>query len=402
MIKLKLHIMCYYIFSLNQKRITVQYKTLFSIISLAIFLLLQGCSETKGEKKQLISKEAPKKTVEINLIKETAYPIWIDFSGKTEAFQNVNVTSRVSGELEKIHFLNGDKIKKNQRLFTVDKTSYLTTLTHKNAILQKDIASLNLSLANVKRYTPLVEKGLATQEKLDQLVAEQKQLEASIRADKAEVKQAQLDVAYCDIKATIDGNIGKALVDIGNIINQGDKLANIVQTYSLYVNFSPSSKTVTLIKKFRSQIKPKIKVTVDTENKVSQDTIELSGQVDFIDTVSNTQTDTVDMRAIIHNDKGLLFAGTFVEIKMFLTDQIPFIAVHPNNISQNQLGSYVLVVGKDNKIQTRQIESSYSNNDLVIIKSGLSAGDRVIVSEITKLRNNQEVIPKEVANKIKY
>jgi len=366
---------------------------------LSTVLLFQGCGDKKEETKQKVQKEIVNQTVEINTISKVKYPIWIDFSGKTEAFQNVNITSRVSGELEKIHFQNGDKIEKNQLLFSIDKTSYETTLAQKEATLQKNIASLNLSVANVKRYEPLVRKGLATQEKLDQLQAEQKQLEASIKADKALVKQAKLDIEYCDIKSTISGNIGKALVDIGNIINKGDKLANIVQTKSLYVNFSPSSKNVILIKKYKSQIKPTIKVLVDIDEKTA---LELDGKIDFIDTVSNTQTDTVDMRAIIHNDKELLFAGTFVELKMFLTDKIPLIALNPNNVSQNQLGSYVLVVDENNTIQTRQIELSYSNSDLVIVEKGLDEGDKVIVSDIAKLKNSQQVVLKEVPNKIKY
>lgn len=372
-------------------------KLLLTSFTLAL-LLFQGCSDKK-EETQTKPQQIVKTIVEVNTIKKIAYPIWIDFSGKTEAVQNVDITSRVSGELKKIHFKSGDKIKKDTLLFSIDKSSYETVLAQKEATLLKDIASLKLSKVNVKRYTPLVQKGLATQEKLDQLLAEQKQLEATIKADKASIAEVKLDVEHCDIKATIDGDIGKALVDVGNIINKGDKLANLVQTKSLYVNFSPSSKNVSLIKKYKSQIKPTVKVIVDVGEKKP---IELNGQIDYIDTVSNTQTDTVDIRAIINNNQGLLFAGTFVELKMFLTDQIPFIAIHPNNISQNQLGSYVLVVNKDEKIETRQIKSSYSNNELIIIEEGLKEGDRVVVSDITKLKNKQEVISKEVANKIKY
>ena len=373
-------------------------KTLaLSIISGLLFL--QGCSDKKEEQTKIVPKEVIKPTVQVNILKNTAYPIWVDFSGKTQAVQNVNITSRVSGELEKIHFKSGQSVKKGDILFSIDKTSYETTLAQKEALLQKDIASLKLSNANLNRYAPLVKKGLAPQEKLDQLEAEKKQLEATIKADKATVKQVKLDLQYCDVVATIDGNIGKTNLDIGNIINKGDKLANIVQTNSLYVNFSPSSKTVSLINKYKSQINPIVKVIINTDSK---NPIELSGKIDFIDTVSNASTDTVDIRAIIDNNEGILFAGTFVELKMFITDKIPLIALHPNTISQNQLGSYVLVVNQNNKIQTRQITTSYSNKDLIIIEEGLKEGDKVIVSDINKLKNNQEVISKEVTNKIKY
>lgn len=360
-------------------------------------LFFQGCENKKQEIKKEVKKEIVKQTVEINTMKKIAYPIWIDFSGKTQAVQNVNITSRVNGELKKIHFSNGDTIKKDQLLFTIDKISYKTILEQKEAVLQKDRASLKLAKTNLKRYTPLVKKGLTSGEKLDQLIAEQKQIEATIKSDKASVDQAKLDVEYCDIRATIDGDIGKALIDIGNIVNKNDKLANIVQSKSLYVNFSPSSKNVSLINRYKSQIKPIVKVIVGSQSK---EPIVLTGKIDFVDTVSNTQTDTVDIRAIIHNDKKLLFAGTFVEIKMLLTDKLSLIALTPNNISQNQLGSYVLVVDKDNKIKTRQIEVGYTNSKMSIVSEGLNEGDKVVVSDITKLKNNQEVISKEIKNKI--
>ena len=369
------------------------------LVFMVNLLFLQGCSDKKEEQEEVVKKEIVLKKVQINTIEKKTYPIWIDFSGKTQAVQNVSITSRISGELEKIHFKSGQKVKKGDLLFTIDKTFYQTTLAQKEALLQKDIANLNLSIANLNRYSPLVKKGLAPEEKLDQLEAEKKQLEATIKADKAMVKEASLDLQYCDIVATIDGNIGKTTLDIGNIINKGDKLANIVQTNSLYVNFSPSSKSVSLIKKYKSQINPTVKVIIDGENKNST---ELTGKIDFIDTISNEDTDTVDIRAIIDNKDGLLFAGTFVELKMFITDDIPLIAIHPNTISQNQLSSYVLVVDENNKLMTKQIKISYSNKDLAIVEEGLNIGDKVVVSDITKLNNNQEVLIEEVPSKINY
>jgi len=364
---------------------------------ISFLLFIQGCSDKKEE--QSVIKEITKSTVEINTIQKINYPIWVDFSGKTQAVKNVNITSRITGELEMIHFNDGDQIDKNQLLFSIDKTKYKTILAQKNALLQKDIASLELSTANFNRYKPLVEKGLATQEKLDQLQAEQKQLEATITADKANVKQAKLDVEHCQIQSTITGKIGKALVDVGNIINTGDKLAHIVQTDYLYVNFSPSSSTVSLIKAYKSQENPTVKVLINTQSKQP---IELNGEIDFIDNISNQETDTVAIRAKIDNNKQLLFPGTFVELKMFITDKIPLIALNPNFIAQGQLGTYVFVVDKNNKIQKKQIKTSYSNSDLIIVEEGLEVGDKVIVSDTNKLKVDQIVETKEVTNKVTY
>jgi len=373
------------------KKISIVFFTFF----LSIFFI--ACEEKKDEKD---IKQIQKLTkVDIHTIKKQTYPIWVNFSGKTEAFKNVSITSRVTGELENRFFEAGDDVKKDQLLFKIDDTKYKNIVEQKEAILQKDKANLNLAIASVKRYAPLVEKGLAPKEKLDQLIAEQKQLKAVVDSDFATLKQAKLDVEYTNIKATINGTVGKPLVDIGNMINASStELTKIVQSKSLYVNFNPSTDEVSLIKKYRSQKKSKVKVI---QSRSDYNSVETTGHVDFIDSVTNETTGTVAMRAIIQNDENLLLPGTFVEIKLFITDEIPVFAVSPSNISQNQLGSYVLVVNNENKIETRQIELSYSNEDLIIIKNGLKENDRIIVSDITKLRNGMSVEATQVENPIK-
>lgn len=358
-------------------------------------VLLSGC-EDKKEKASVV-KETPI-AVNVHTLKKETYPIWVDFSGKTQAVDEVMVISRVLGELKESFFKPGDTVKKGQLLFTIDKSEYQAVWDQKNAILQKDKASLNLANANVKRYEPLVKEQLAPREKLDELLATKQQLEATIRADEAALEAAKLDLDYCDVKASIDGQIGKELVLIGNIVNVGTELAKIVQTKFLYVNFSPSAHEVALIKKYKSKDNPKVKVQLKSSKRM---TIELEGEIDFIDNVSNTSTGTVAMRAKISNEKQLLFPGTFVELKLFVTDKRPVLAVHPDQISQNQQGQYVYIVNNKNEIETKQVKPAYSNNELAIISEGLNEGDKVLVGTINVLRNGSKVTITEVTNPIK-
>ncbi|AXH10170.1 efflux transporter periplasmic adaptor subunit [Malaciobacter halophilus] len=372
-------------------------KTSIFIFTSILAVFLTACQEKQEQKE--IKKEVKKVKVDVHTLKKQTYPIWVNFSGKTQAYKNVAITSRVTGELEKRFFEAGEFVKKEQLLFKIDDTKYKNIVEQREATLQKDKASLNLAIANVKRYSPLVKKGLAPQEKLDQLIAEQKQLQAVVNADIAALKQAKLDVEYTQIKATIDGVIGKPLVDIGNMINASStELAKVVQSNPLYTNFNPSTDEVSLIKKYKSEEKPKVEV-IQSQNEYN--TVKTTGHVDFIDNVTNETTGTVAMRAIINNDENLLLPGTFVEINLFITDKIPVIAVSPNNLGQNQLGAYVLVVNEENKIETRQLKLNYSNKDLVIISEGLQEGDKVIVSDITKLRNGMSVEATQVENPIK-
>jgi len=153
------------------------------------------------------------------------------------------------------------------------------------ATLKKDESSQRLALANLRRYEPLVQKGLAPREKLDELKARLGEYNAVVKADKSAVKEAKLDVEYSVVKATIDGKIGKSLVDIGNIITSSDKLAEVVQTKDLYVNFNPSSSEVFILNRYKSEEFPKVKILPEN---VEDQNLSLNGKVDFIDNVTNS------------------------------------------------------------------------------------------------------------------
>ena len=373
-------------------------KILTYIFTLVSLLILTACNDKKVEENKIEIKEVEKVKVDVHTIKKEAYPIWVDFSGKTEAKNNVFITAKVAGELKEIYFQAGQSVQEGQNLFRIDDRSYSAILSQKKSSLQKNKASLNLAIANVNRYKPLVQKGLAPREKLDELVASQKQLEAIVNEDLATIKEAQVDVDDTIIKASISGKLGKSLIDIGNNVSTSDKLVNIVQSEELYVNFNPSSKDVFLLNQYKSEKYPDVIVLPEGIENID---LGIKGKVDFIDNVTDVATGTVSMRAIIKNDNELLFPGTFVNIKLFITDKIPFIAVPPSTLSQNQLGFFIFTVDSENKVQKTVVTVEYSNKDLAIITSGLQVGNKIITSATNQLQEKQEVISNEVANPIK-
>ncbi len=364
-------------------------------MSMTILMMLSGCSEKK-EQSQAALPEAPI-AVNVHTIKKESYPVWIYFSGKTQAFDEVDVIARVGGELKGYHFQPGQQVKKGDLLFAIDKSEYQAAWDQQNAILEKDKASYALAQANVKRYTPLVKEQLAPREKLDELTATLKQLEATIRSDKAALQRATLDLEYCDIKASIDGQIGKPLVLTGNIVSVGTVLSKIVESKKLYVNFNPSAREVALIKRYSKEKQPKVKVSIRGDHTITET---LNGKIDFIDNISNSSTGTVAMRAVVENEKGYIFPGSFVEVELFL-GKYKVLAVHPDQVSQDQGGRYVYVVNANNEVHAIHVEPFFSNNDLVLIGDSLKEGDRVIVGTIAGLTEGTKVTPTEVANPVK-
>jgi len=364
---------------------------LFSIF----LLLLAGCKEK--EKRELIVAEEKPMEVKVHTLKKEHYPIWIYFTGKTQAFDEVDVIARVSGELKSYHFQPGQQVERDQLLFSIDRSEYQAEWDQKNAILEKDKASYALAEANVKRYTPLVKEQLAPREKLDELTATLKQYEATIKSDEAALKRAKLNLEYCDIKASINGQIGKPLILTGNIIDKGATLSKIVESKKLYVNFNPSSKEVALIKRYGKEKQPKVKVSIRGNEQITET---LNGKIDFIDNISNSSTGTVAMRAVVNNEKGFIFPGSFVEIELFLGDY-NILAVHPDQVSQDQEGSYVYVVTENSEIHRVYVHPLFTNNNLMLIKDSLNEGDRVLVGIISSLTDGSRVTPIEVSNPVK-
>jgi len=367
-----------------------------TVFLLVFTLLFQGCEQNHTTTNPPKEQEKPL-PVEVHTLKKEPYPLWIHFTGKTQAIDEVDVISRVKGELLSTHFKPGQEVHQGDLLFGIDTSEYQAIYDQKEAILQKDKASYALAKANVARYTPLVEEQLAPREKLDELTATLKQLEATIKADEAALQNAKLNLEYCNIKASIDGQIGKPLILTGNLIKAGDVLAKIVQTRQLYVNFNPSAHEVALIKHYSKKRYPNVKVSLRGDGNITQP---LRGQIDFIDNISSSSTGTVAMRAVVENTQGLVFPGSFVNIALFLGDY-EVIAIHPDQISQDQLGQYVQVVDKNNTVHIKHVTPIFSNNDLALVGNRLKEGERVVVGTFNGLGEGMKVTPKEVANPIK-
>ncbi len=371
------------------------------IISVCVLLFSMGCSDKKQEQEVVVNK-APKRSVEVYVVKKEKMPIWILFSGKTEAYKDVAVMARVKGNLEKRFFEPGDYVKKGQKLFKIEEDEYLAILDQHKASKRKNQAALKLAISSYERYKPLVEKELASREKLDQLIAEKEQVEALIKADDSTIRQAQLDLGYTVVEATTDGMIGRNLIDVGNMVgtsHENSKLAVIVKSNPLYVNFTPNGNDTAMINRYKSEPRPKVVVYIPPRKESGDDTYK--GNIDFVANTTDESTGTVSMRAIIDNPKNILLPGTFVEIQLFLSDQIPVIALSPENVMENQLGSYVFVVDANNTIKTTQVKIEYATQGMLIIKNGtLKVGEKVIVSPLIKLRNGLKVITKESSNPV--
>ncbi|PHR55003.1 MAG: efflux transporter periplasmic adaptor subunit [Arcobacter sp.] len=360
-------------------------KVLFSSVLILTFI---ACSDQKQEQTQ---KEAPALPVEIVIIKERNIPIWMPYTGKTQASSSQEVRARVQGILEEIYYKDGDFVKKGQKLFKIEQADYIANLNTAKAKKRRNLATLRLAQADVNRYKPLVKDGLAPRVTLEQYEAQVATVEADISSDNASIKQAELELSYTVIKAPIDGQASRRLVDIGNLVgkNEATILTTINNNNPMYAYFSPSEEDFQKIKKFKDREVMEAYITFNYESELLKDMSKL-GFVDFSDNTVDPGTSTISMRAEIPNEDNSVFPGTFVHVNIFVTQRFSLIGIPPEVIFEDQRGKFVYVVSEQNTAHKKYIKPVYDSRFFTLLKKGsLDDGDKVVITGLLRLRENQ-------------
>ena len=359
--------------------------------------LFSGCSEDK--KKQQVERPAPP-PIPVNVVTAAIenVPIWIEYTGKTEASQRVEVRARVAGKLEEILFNEGDQVEKGQKLFVIEKSSYEAAVVQARAKKEADEASLKLAIADVERYKPLVAEGLAPRVTLEQNEARVAELKAAIKSDQASVDDALLNLSYTDVVSPISGKISRKYIDVGNLVGFGEKtlLTTVIADDPMHAYFSPNEEQYQLVEQYKSKDKLDARVTVPNSYKKLLDRGVFTGVVDFNDNQADPMTGTITMRATVANPNKQLFEGTFVYVEVFVTDKAEFLMVTPAVIQDDQRGSYVYVVDENNTAQRVNIKRGLETRHYAVVAEGLEGGERIITSGLAKIRPGSKVDPTDV------
>ena len=358
-----------------------------SFLFISFVFLLTACTEEK----KVLPKEIPAFDIDIITVKKEKLPIWIEYTGRTQASSQQEVRARVKGYLEKIYFQDGEVVTKGQKLFKIESAEYEAQLQTAEAKLRQNKASLKLAKADVNRYAPLVKEGLAPKAVFEQYQATYQEVLAKISADEAEVKDAKRQLSYSIITAPVSGKTSARRVDVGNLVGASDAtlLTTIVNIDPLYAYFSPTEQAIQKIKKYASKEKLDAFIEVRDGSQSLLKREQLKGFIDFSNNSVDALTSTVTMRATIHNKEFRMLPGTFVYVNIFVTDQHSFMMVPPEVIFEDQMGKY-LFVENNGTINKQLIETGFTNRYYSIIK-GLKEGSRVVVSGLIKLRESMKV-----------
>jgi RND family efflux transporter MFP subunit len=327
-----------------------------------------------------------------------------EYVGRFVAVDSVEVRSRVSGYLDRIHFTDGQMVKQGDLLFTIDKRPFKIALDQMRANLAQARANLAFAEADLARGQQLVRDKTITEQTFDQRMQTKRVAEATVAAQEAMVRSAELDLnEFSDLRAPISGRIGDRRVSVGNLVTGGTSgnttlLATIVSmdpirfeftfdeaSYLKYERMSKEGKDVT---GREGSVLVSLKL-IDEDNFVHQ------GRMDFVDNVIDRSSGTIRGRAVFSNPDGVFTPGMFARIRVPASPPYPAVLVPEAAIGSEQARKYALVVDGENTVRQKYVTLGENEGKLIVIKSGLAAEDRVIVNGLMRARPGQKVTPQE-------
>jgi multidrug efflux system membrane fusion protein len=347
---------------------------------------LAGCSKPHA---QPAAPAAPPVSVAAALEQEVVETV--DFPGRIEAVESVEVRARVNGYLQAVRFRPGAQVRKGDLLFIIDPRPFEAELARAEATLANTRAQLELARTELARQEQLLAERATSRREYDDAAARLRQFDAQLRANQASVESARLSLAYTRITAPVDGRVGKAEITVGNLV-QGEVpnspiLTTVVSMNPVYAAFEADEASYLRFVSSRKNLSVAIGLA-------SEEGFPHRGRIDFVDNRVDPQSGTVRMRALLDNKDGRFTPGLFARVRLGDTHSPrKAVLVAERAIGTDQSKRFVLVVNGENKAEYREVRVGRVIEGLRVIESGLQAGEVIVVNGLQRVRPGAPVTP---------
>ncbi|MGB3469320.1 MAG: efflux RND transporter periplasmic adaptor subunit [Erythrobacter sp.] len=319
---------------------------------------------------------------------------WDEYTGQFDAVEGVEVRARVSGYLVQSHFREGALVRRGQLLFTIDPRPFEAEVARAEADLQAALTRRDLAQADLGRAEFLLEEEAISKEEFDSRTQARRETIASVAAAEATLRQAKLDLGFTRVKSPISGRVGAREITAGNLVSgSGAQASRLTTVFALDpIEFIFTADEAAYLKYRRQAREGSRPSSRDIANPVTlrlQDETEFvhSGRMSFVDNAIDTQTGTVEGRALFDNPDGLFIPGMFGRLRLLGSGEYEAMLVPDDAILSDQSNKIVLIVDKDNVVRPRTVELGRTLDDgMRIIASGLERTDRVIVGGLMRAR----------------
>ena len=338
-------------------------------IILAGTLAIAACSENGNGKKA----EPPAVPVAASAAVLRDIPVTLQVVGRSEAFESVTLKSRVDGQVDAVLFTEGQHVNQGDVLIRLDPTDFAARLRQAEATAARDEALVAKMRADTARYTALKERNFVSEEKVNDIRTNEATAAANLRASKAAVEVARLQLSYATIRAPITGIVGARLVFPGSAVKANDvTLAVVNRVRPLLVSFSVPERHLPQIRAVRRD--GSLKVDITEPGDASR---HFEGTVRFIDNTVDASTGTIQLKAELPNKDEALMPGQFLNVALVLDTLKQAVSVPNNAVQQGAEGNYLYVL-KDGRVDLRRIEVLAAQNGFTAVRGNLQAGDIVV------------------------
>ncbi len=353
--------------------------------------------------------------VTIAKVTQKDVPVEIQIIGNVEAYATITIKAQAGGELMKVHFQEGDYVRKGDVLFTIDPRPLQAQLSQVEANLARDLALEAQAEANLAkniaqeqyvrgqsgRYDRLFQQGIVSKDQSEQLRTNADALASGVNADRAAIQSAKaatvagraavdnvrLQLAYTTIRAPLDGRTGNLNVKQGNIVsaNSTDLIA-INQVQPIYVTFSVPEAQLAPVRNYMNSGKLQVVATPQEEGATPQ-----TGILTFVDNAVDVSTGTIKMKGTFPNSDRKLWPGQFVRVVLRLTMQRNALVVPNQAVQTSQDGAYVYVVKENQTVESRPVVTGSRLDQELVIDKGLEAGESVVTEGHLRLAPGMRV-----------
>ncbi|MFG1201912.1 efflux RND transporter periplasmic adaptor subunit [Xanthobacter aminoxidans] len=322
-----------------------------------------------------------------------------EYVGRFIAIDEVNVRARVSGYLDKIGFTDGQMVKEGDVLFTIDQRPFKIAVDQAQANLAQAKANLDFTKADLERARTLLEdktSNAISKQAFDQRTQAERTAAAIVQSQEAQVRSAQLDLGFTEVKAPVSGQIGDRRVSVGNYVTGGTGatptlLAVIVSTDPIRFEFTIDEASLLRLTRRKGGTdfkgEPVSLKLIDDKDFVHK------GKLDFLNNVVDRETGTIRGRAVFDNKDGLFRPGMFARLRLQSSDPYQALVVPDVAIGTEQVKKFVYVVGPENKVSQKFVTLGPLQGDMRVIREGLSPDDKVVVNGLMRVRPGVTVTP---------
>ena len=324
---------------------------------------------------------------------------WDEYTGRLGAIEAVDVRARVSGFLEAIHFKDGQTVKKGDPLFTLDARPFKASLDAVAGDARQAASRLDLARREYARVKA-IGAGAVSGEEIDTRAKAVEAAQATLDAAKAREERARLDLEFAEVRAPMDGRIGRHAVSVGNLVSGGTSdstvLTNIVTLDPIYCYFDISEQAFLKYTRLdkaglraSSRDKPNpVRVALLDETEFTH-----TGHMDFVDNQIDGLTGTLRGRALLDNAGFDLLPGVFVKLRLPGSGKYRAVLVPDRAVTADQSDRFVYVVGEGNVVKQRRVVPGRLYEGLRIITTGLDGSESVVVDGVQRVRVGAVVAP---------